>query len=193
MNISLSTILFILMIFQLLFLSFFLFMQKKGKRISNVLLGLFFLSISLNLLDVFLLMSGAYSSNPWFAGWGCNLPLLFGPFIYFYTKSLLNKDFVFNSKSWKHFLPFIILFLATEIYFLIQPHQIQEKILSNVLRHHIPSSVFIVSTLIIIQFLSYIITSFRLVSSYKNIANKYFSNNKQMDVSWLSSMILFFY
>src|SRR5450631_3055085 len=118
-------------------------------------------------------MTGAYFSNPWFAGWGSNLPLLVGPIIYFYTQSLLNKDFVFNSKSWKHFLPFNILFIATEIYFLIQPREIQEKILSNVLRHHIPSSVFVVSTLIFFQFLFYIIASFRLVSSYKNIASKY--------------------
>jgi AraC-like DNA-binding protein len=137
-------------------------------------------------------MTGAYFSNPWFAGWGSNLPLLVGPIIYFYTQSLLNKDFVFNSKSWKHFLPFSILFLATEIYFLIQPREIQEKILSNVLRHHIPSSVFVVSTLIFFQFLFYIIASFRLVSSYKNIASKYFSDKRQTDVSWLSSMILFF-
>ena len=193
MNISLSNILFILIIFQLSFLSFFLFTQEKGKRISNILLGLFFISISLNLLDVFLLMTGVYSSNPWLAGWGSTLPLLFGPFIYFYTLSVLNKDFAFNSNSWKHFFPFVIFFLATEIYFLVQPHNIQETVLSNVIRHDIPKSISIVSTLIFIQFLLYVIASFRLISSYKKNAGQYFSNKKKRDVSWLSSTILFFY
>ena len=192
MNIGLSNILFVLIIFQLLFLSFFLFTQEKGKRSSNILLGLFFLSISLNLLDVFLLMTGAYFSTPWLAGWGSCLPLLFGPFIYFYTKSVLNKDFAINLNSWKHFLLFIILFSATEIYFLIQPHNIQEKVLLNVLWHHIPGSVSIVSTLIFIQFLSYIFISLRLVSSHQKAANQHFSNKKQVDVSWLSSTIMFF-
>lgn len=192
MKFSLSNILFILVIFQLLFLSLFLFTYKKGRRISNILLGLFFLSISLNLLDVFLLLTGTYSSNPWLAGWGSNLPLLFGPFIYFYTQSVLNKDFDLNTKNWIHFLPFIILFFVTEIYFLIQPYPIQEKILSNVLRHKIPVSVFIVSTLIFIQFLIYIIASFQLVSSYRKNASQYFSSKKQTDFSWLSSIILFF-
>src|ERR1700681_432521 len=106
MNISLTNILFVLIIFQLLFLSLFLFTREKGKRTSNILLGCFFLSISLNLLDVFLLMTGAYSSKPYLAGWGSCLPLLFGPFIYFYTLSVLNKNFSITFKSWRHFLPF---------------------------------------------------------------------------------------
>src|SRR3954468_5574520 len=121
MNISLTNILYVLVIFQLLFLSSFLFIQEKGKRISNILLGCFFSSISLNLLDLYLFRAGAYSSIPWLAGWGSGLPLLFGPLIYFYTQSVLNKDFAIISKSAKHFLPFIIFFFATEFYFFVQP------------------------------------------------------------------------
>src|SRR2546423_5374579 len=108
MNVGFSSILLALIIFQLLFLSSFLFTQEKGRKVSNILLGLFFLSISLNLLDVFFFRIGAYSSCPWLAGWGSCLPLLFGPFIYFYTESVLNKDFTITFKSWKYFLPFII-------------------------------------------------------------------------------------
>ena len=192
MNVSFQNILFILIVFQLLFLSLFLFTQEKGKRISNILLGSFFLSIGLNLLDVFLLMTGAYSANPWLAGWGSCLPLLFGPLIYFYTQSVLNKDFAIRTKSWNHFLPFIIFFLANEIYFITRPAAFQEKLLSNILQHHIPGSVSIVSTLIFIQFLGYIFASFRSVSVYKKAVSQHFSSNQKTDVSWLSSMILFF-
>lgn len=192
MNVSFQNILFILIVFQLLFLSLFLFTQEKGKRISNILLGSFFLLIGLNLLDVFLLMTGAYSANPWLAGWGSCLPLLFGPLIYFYTQSVLNKDFAIRTKSWNHFLPFIIFFLANEIYFISQPAAFQEKLLSNILQHHIPGSVSIVSTLIFIQFLGYIFASFRSVSVYKKTVSQHFSSNQKTDVSWLSSMILFF-
>jgi hypothetical protein len=192
MNVSFPNILFILIVFQLLFLSLFLFTQEKGKRISNILLGSFFLSISLNLLDVFLLMTGAYSLNPWLSGWGSCLPLLFGPLIYFYTQSVLNKDFAMRAKSWSHFLPFIILFLDTEIYFISRPASFQEKLLSNLLQRHIPGSVSIVSTFIFIQFLGYIVASFQAVSVYKKAVNQHFSSNQQTDVSSLSSMILFF-
>ncbi|HZZ75246.1 MAG TPA: hypothetical protein VFE04_04930, partial [Puia sp.] len=60
MHLFLQEILFVLIIFQLLFLTFFLFTNEKGNRISNILLGSFFLSIALNLLDVLLLLTGAY-------------------------------------------------------------------------------------------------------------------------------------
>jgi len=192
MNLFLPDILFVLIIFQLLFLSFFLYTHEKGNRVSNVLLGSFFLSIALNLLDVLLLMTGAYTHNPWLAGWGSCLPLLFGPFIYFFTESVLKKDFSMGTKTVIHFLPFILLFLATEIYFISRPAEVQKTWLLNILLHHIPASVSIVSTLIFVQFLGYIIASFRLVSEYKKAAGQHFSSRRQTEVSWLSSMILFF-
>jgi AraC-like DNA-binding protein len=192
MIISISNILFVLIIFQLSFIGIFLFSQKKGRRISNLLLGCFFLTISLNLLDVFLLANGVYSSIPFLAGWGSCLPLLFGPFIYFFTQSLLKKDFIITVKRWKHFLPFILLFLATELYFLMQPHNVQEIILSDILQHHLPGLISIVSTLIFVHFLCYTTASLRLVSLYKKAASQYFSSKKQIDAGWLSSTIIFF-
>ena len=153
---------------------------------------MFFLTISLNLLDVFLFRTGAYSSHSSLAGWGSCLPLLFGPLIYFYTQSILYKDFAITGKRWRHFLPFIIIFSASEFYFLIQPRIAREKILSDALQHHFPALVSIVSTFIFILFLLYIIASLRLISSYKRAASQHFSNNRQIDVSWLSSTILFF-
>jgi AraC-like DNA-binding protein len=192
MNLFLQDILFVLIIFQLLFLSFFLYTHEKGNRISNILLGSLFLSIALNLLDVFLLMTGVYNRNPWLAGWGSCLPLLFGPLIYFYTQSVVRKDFAINTRTFYHFLPFIILFLTTEIYFISQPALMQKAWLINILQHHIPGSVSMVSTLIFIQFLGYVIASFQLVSDYKKTAGQHFSSRQQTDISWLSSMILFF-
>jgi AraC-like DNA-binding protein len=192
MNISLTHILFVLMIFQLLFLSLFLLTQEKGKRISNVLLGLFFLSIALNLLDFFLFNLGVYATIPWLAGWGSCLPLLFGPFIYFYTQSVLHKDFTPDKKGFIHFLPFVIFFSGTEIYYLIQPKAVQEQILTNLLAQHIPVSVSLVSTLIFLQFLYYIIASFRSVTAYQQEAHQYVSSKSQYSISWLSSTILFF-
>jgi AraC-like DNA-binding protein len=192
MNHFLPEILLVLVIFQLLFLSFFLFTQEKGSRVGHFLLGSFFLAIALNLLDVFLLMTGAYNSYPWLAGWGSCLPLLFGPLIYFYTRAVLQKDFAIKTIGNYHFLPFIILFIVTEIYFISQPKAVQEKWLFNILQHHIPGSVSVVSTVIFIQFLGYIIASFQLVSHYKKTANQHFSSRQQTDISWLSSMLLFF-
>jgi len=192
MNIKLTDILFVLVIFQLLFLSFFLFTQEKGRRISNILLGGFFLSISLNLLDVFLFRAGVYSSRPWMAGWGNCLPLLFGPLIYLFTQSVFEKDFSLSAKKSIHFLPFFLFFLVTEIYYLVQPRLKQEQILSLASQHHIPISVSVVTTLVFLLFLLYVVGALRLILFYKKDAIQHYSSNKQIDTSWLSSTIFFF-
>jgi len=192
MAFNLSNILFILIIFQLLFLSFFLFTQKKGQPAANSLLGFFFLSICLNLLDVFLLNTGIYFSYPNFAGFGACLPLIFGPLLYFYTRAIIYKNFAFNLKNLVHFLPFVIFFLGTEFYYLSLPRDVQEKLLRNLSGHHIPGAISISTLLIFAQFLFYAVSSIRLTSNYKKTASQLFSDPKRTDVAWLYSTIVFF-
>lgn len=192
MIISLTGILFSLLIFQLLFLSFFLFTQEKGKRVSNLLLGVFFLSMALNLLDVFLLMTGVYFFYPALAGWGSPLPLVFGPLLYFYTQSIVYKDFSLSLKKSVHFLPFLIFFCGTEVYYLLLSHGEQEAFLHGASGHHFPRIVSVVSTLIFLLFLCYIIASLRLVTRYRKAAGQFFSDGRQTDMSWLYSMLVFF-
>lgn len=192
MNITFSGILFVLVIFQLLFLAFFLFTREKGKRISNLLLGFFFLSIACNLLDVFLLMTGFYFSYPFLAGWGNSLPLLFGPLLYFYTQSAIYMDFHLSRKKWLHFLPFLLFFVGTEGYYLFLPTAVQSALLHKLSGQHFPRAISLVSPLIFAQFVIYAALSLRLVSLYKKAANQHFSDRRHTDLSWLYFTLLFF-
>src|ERR1700730_3178298 len=192
MTVSIPDILFLLLIFQLLFLSFFLFTNDKGKRVSNILLGSFFLCICLNLVDVFLLMTKVYFSNSSFALWGSSLPLLFGPLLFLYTQSVLYKDFSFSLKRMKHFLPFALFFTATEFIYIIQPRNIRENILNNILESRLPPLARLVSLLIFMQFLFYVFASLRLIGLYKKAASENFSNSRHINVSWLYSTMIFF-
>lgn len=184
--------LFILIIFQLLFISLFLFVNKGGKSLASKLPGYFFLSIALNLLDVYLLASGVYFSWPAIAGWGVCLPLLFGPLLYFYTRAVVSKNFRISRNQLFHFLPFVVFFISTESFYLSQSHQHKEHILLNISRHHLPFSVSLTSTLIFIQFLFYAFSSIRCIAAYKKSTSQYFSDPKQTNVSWLYSTIVFF-
>ncbi len=192
MNISLSNILFVLIIFQLFFLSLFILTQKKGKRVSHILLALFFLSICFNLLDVFLFETGVYLLMPQITGWGTCLPLLFGPLIYFYTKSVIFRNFSFTAKTWFHFLPFLLFCTGTALYWFAQPRPVQERVLADLNEHHIPVLVSVVSTMIFIQFLLYVLASLRLVYRYRKASGQYFSDTKNRDVTWLYTTLIFF-
>jgi AraC-like DNA-binding protein len=75
---------------------------------------------------------------------------------------------------------------------IVQPSAEQERLLSDILQQHLPKSVTIASTLIFIQFLGYVTASLQSVATYKKTATQHLSADRQMDVSWLSSTIIFF-
>src|SRR6516162_5258822 len=102
---TISDIFFIIVIFQLLFIGLFLFIHEKGRRVSNYLLGSFFLSIALNLLDSFLVIKKFYVGHPIRVGWGICFPVLYGPLLYLYTQSILYRNFSLTGRKWLHFLP----------------------------------------------------------------------------------------
>src|SRR5258708_27653159 len=116
MSFSLQEILFLVVIFQLVFTSLFLVTHRRGRRISNTLLALFFLAIALDLIDNLLLIKGAYFSHPGLGLWSVWLLLLFGPLLYLYTQSILYRGFRIAPKRMIHFLPFLMLFLITVVY-----------------------------------------------------------------------------
>jgi AraC-like DNA-binding protein len=192
MNFSLSDILFVIVIFQLLFISIFLFTHEKGRRVSNAFLAAFFLSISLNLADSFLVLKKVYLNNPALVAWSICLPLLFGPLLLMYTQSILYKDFKFSRNKWIHFLPFIILGLTNEVRYLSLSREVQISMLNNIVERKVPTAVYWSTAAIFLQFFIYIAASFRLIDRYKKMASNTFSDQQRNNISWLSSTILFF-
>src|SRR6516162_713376 len=171
MNFSWSDIFFVLVIFQLFFISFFLFSHKKGRRLSNGLLGFFFLSIGLNLLDSFMVLKKAWTVSPLLVGWGICLPLLFGPLLYLYAQSILYKDFELKGRKWIHFLPFTVCFIFSELRYVLLGREQQEILLNQILQRNLPIGLYWSSGLIFLQFFIYIAASFRLIDRYKKIAS----------------------
>lgn len=157
-----------------------------------MLLATFFLSISLNLADSFLVLKKAYLPNPSLVGWGICMPLLFGPLLYLYTESILYKDFKFSKNKWVHFLPFIILFIGTETQIFLRDREEQLAIINNIVDRKIPTIFYWSSALIFLQFFAYISASFNLINKYKKIASNKFSDQERTNISWLSSTIIFF-
>jgi len=192
MDFSLTDLLFILVIFQLLFLSVFLFIHDRGKRISNILLGFFFLSICLNLVDTFLLLNNVYFSYPSMAFWSVWILLTLGPLLFLYTKSVLYKDFTLSRRNWLHFIPFLLLFLFTETAYLVQSPSVKLSILHHVALHKIPKYAFLGPALIYLQFYLYTAACLRLIRQFKKVAQDQFSDQERTNISWLSSTIIFF-
>jgi AraC-like DNA-binding protein len=192
MSFSLSDILFIIVIFQLLFTAFFLFTHKRDRWISNSLLGALFLATSLNLVDNFLLVKRFYFSYPSLALWSVWMLLLLGPLLYLYTKSILFRDFSLSGRKWLHFLPFITLTLVTEIAWQLEPRPAKLSILDHIYTRNIPAYQYWDTGFIFLHFFVYITVSFRQIRHFRQALGDRFSDLQRLDISWLSSTLLFF-
>lgn len=192
MKLSVTDILIIVVIFQLLFISFFLFTYDKVKRISLYLLGAFFLSFCFNLIDGFLLLNGVYFEYPSFALWASCMPLLYGPLLYLYGRSVLFSDFSVRSKTFLHFLPFVFFTFLSIISFNIQPSEERIKIIRSVLDRTIPGYIYIGAIIIYLHFFTYMFLSLRIIGKYQQAANNKFSDSNRTNLSWLRSTFHFF-
>lgn len=192
MNFSLTDILIIIVIFQLLFISFFLFSNEKGKRISLFLLGAFFLSFCFNLIDGFLLLQKVYLDYPNFALWGSCMPLLYGPLLYLYIRSVLFVDREVQGKMYFHFIPFILLTFLSIISYSLQPADEKLKILQAILDRKIPAYIYSVTALLYLHFFLYMFLSWRMIRQYQLAASNQFSDIQRTNLSWLRSTVFFF-
>lgn len=98
--------------FQLAFVAVFLFQSKKGKRISNRLLGLIFLLLTISIVDV--LASVYLATTPKLMLLADCFLLAYGPLILYFTQSVLYKGFAFKQLNLGHMVPFalIIIYVA---------------------------------------------------------------------------------
>jgi AraC-like DNA-binding protein len=108
MDQDLLKILFIILCFQLLFVSFVLFLSKKGKPLSNKLLAIVFFMLAFSVLNLYWVVFGV---EVWFP------PLMFiddtfmfayGPLLFLFTQSVLFRDYKLERKNLIHLIPFFV-------------------------------------------------------------------------------------
>ncbi|NCD68684.1 helix-turn-helix domain-containing protein [Mucilaginibacter agri] len=192
MTLNLSEILLLLLIFQLLFVSAFLFTLQSNKKISNAILGLLFLFIALSLIDNFCIKTNVGYQHPNWVIWSSSFPLLYGPLLYAYTQSLLYRNFKTDWRLFMHLSPFLVLFIASYTNYIIQPGDVKLGILHAINSHHIEGSLYTVSAVAFIYFLLYVNKAFKIIRRYKAEALNNFSDPQQVNLNWLSSTLVFF-
>jgi len=189
MNLGVHEILCIVTIIQLLLFSGFLFTQNKGRRLSHVILAVFFLSKALGIFNhlVFRLNISSY----WFYFALVPFSFLYGPFLYLYVKSLLDKSFSFKKSTFLHLLPFFLSAFYFMIHYYIQTAERKKQIL-NALREHIsPNAILIVAILNLLIF-GYVCLSFWTLRTHRKQLKDVYSSIDQARYRWLSFILIGF-
>ncbi|MFK7847066.1 MAG: helix-turn-helix domain-containing protein [Rhodothermales bacterium] len=100
-------------IVQALFLTIYLLTLKTGNRQANVLLGLLLLGLTIRIGKA-VIYNYTYI-GPWPRNLGISGFLLAGPFLWFYGRTLFEKDKTFPKKNYYHLIPFVLFVLFSKI------------------------------------------------------------------------------
>ncbi len=103
MKLALNDIILIIIAFEALFVSIFLLSNKKGKRICNRILGFLMLLIGTQMIGI--LVARLNLQSEYISRLNCVYGLLYGVFIYFYTRSLIYREFQIRTRDFFHLLP----------------------------------------------------------------------------------------
>jgi AraC-like DNA-binding protein len=179
--------------FLLIFFSFFLIRNKRGKKLSNWILAVFLFTNALALVNYVIYQKKEFSS-PWILDYlifGNSLVFLWGPLLYFYVRSIIHRDFSFQMKHSIHLFPFFVYFLYLMIKMIISSKNIVNDLAVAKLAFH-PLEIFILSGFLHALFLFYIFASFRSLRIYRQQIKHFFSTTKNLKFSWLSIILISF-
>ncbi|MBN2010143.1 helix-turn-helix transcriptional regulator [candidate division KSB1 bacterium] len=189
MRVDIIDISLIVLLFQFLTLVPFLLFQK-GQNKANKFLALFLLAkvfcisnfLAFRMKETFLVYF------PHLFYFGGSFTILWGPLLYFYTKSLSYKDFRLQKRDVVHFLPFAIHFIFYTFLFHLHNADAKRAIISQggLLNPELNS---IISGLINVIILCYTIASFRALWRYRYQLKTEFSNLDSIKLSWMTFVL----
>jgi len=189
MEYNLGALLSFLVAFQLFFVAVYLLTHKKGNKRSNRLLALLFLMFAINLLDFSARVSGFIFPNPMLHLLDDAFFFLYGPVLYFYTKSVIYHDFTFKKRDTWNLLPYL-LFTSYVIFliFYISP-ETRLEVAKKIDTADFPAWVFVISLFTYLHILCYLWFSWRTIKTYRTVIRDKFSSIDGINLDWLSFMI----
>ena len=170
---------------QCLIVGAILLFYKKGKHVSNCLIGLFILLCSFHFAWSLIIdtnLGDIFKPLFWFP---YSYLLALGPLIFLYTKSLTQHDFRINRSAMPFFLPVIVEFLV-QLYF------IASGIVENRVHYDVPG--FIVFRVVQLTAAAISITvygskSLELIREHEAAIVENFSNQRDVTLAWLDKLV----
>jgi AraC-like DNA-binding protein len=177
-------------IFETLFLTA-LILSKRNKHIHDYYLSIYFFFTGLTIFFTYLDFYNRTNNYPYPAFLSLNIPFIIiqGPLIWFYIKSLTDQHFKFKPIYLLHFVPFITVFI--EHYITIYSLPVGLKIYvdkTEIFRTWLIYPI-IVYAIAIFTFL-YLFWGWVLIKKYTRRIHNYFSNDNQINLKWLTMLII---
>jgi len=179
--------------FQFLLVSIFLITHKNEQRISHKILAVFLLSKTLAIVESTLLtFKASLIGFPHIFCIARSAIFLFGPALYFYTKSITDRNFKFQRNHLLHLIPFLAYCGFLIFKFHIQSFEIKQQI---ILQRYIYtySEALIIFGFLNLQTLAYLIAALIVLKNYRTEIKKVFSTVDRINLSWLNFILFGFF
>ena len=166
-------------------LSLYFLITKKGNRCANILLGIFFALWGFEFLDAILILGDFFLRYPMMALWSEAIPLLYGPLIYFYTRTILY-EWDLKVRHLIHAIPFLSVLVVIFCNYHIYPKEYQLKVLTTAMKSSQPLGVFLTSILIYAHVLGYFFYAKKLTKRAMEDIEEYYSTH---NMEWLCTIL----
>lgn len=186
-------------VIQGLFLSIFFLNKRIRQKPSNLHLGFLMLSLSLMILEIFLVHTGYMYDIVWINNYSEPITFAVSPLMYFYIYATIHRKS--PRRRWIHFLPMFFWFLYCILYYM-QPIEVKQLGYLNHLYPDMGVELPIVAfnedplgirkyilELTMFQFILYLIASLVLIGkTFRSLGISFFTS-KQKPISWLRNFV----
>ncbi|MDG1331724.1 MAG: helix-turn-helix domain-containing protein [Crocinitomicaceae bacterium] len=163
----------------------FLYRGFNQNRLSDKMLGWVMFILAMELQDYTFGFAGINVLWNELNGFPRDVTLLFGPIIYFYFKSQINRSFTVRRRSLIHFLPYTIYFLYHIFFFVQGPEAVewrQSSTMDNVLFY-----ILLIGTWV--SYIFYFTQCLKIYRRYKRWSLNQFSNLELIGFNWFRNFI----
>jgi len=171
--------------FSLLLWILFLTRGYKEQRLSDKFLGWLMFILAMELQDYTFGFAGINYLWNEMNGFPRGVALLFGPIVYFYFKSQVNRSFKLQGQHFWHFVPYLLYISYDLFYFFQGPKGIEEKIAST---HNLILS-YVYRFAIWGSYIFYLTRCLNIYKAYRKWSLTQFSNEDLISFRWFRNFI----
>lgn len=193
MQISVTDIIVVLTVLQLLVFSLILFIFKKSKGTNQLLLSVFLFADAMYLIGYLLFAFFNYiqPDGVHFFFIGTSFGFLLGPLLYLYTRSFVKDRSYPKPIDTLHLIPFIIYNLIYAFYYYFEPATLKIEMLNS--GTVLPFSLgFRINFLLYLQIIIYLGISLLLIFNYDKRLKSLYSTIHQLSLDWYKLVIFIF-
>jgi AraC-like DNA-binding protein len=162
--------------------------NKPQRSLADIILSVWFLVSVPHLLSSYIETSGLFVDFPHFIGASDSLAFLYGPFLFFYTTSLISEKPEFKKTYLFHLIPFLLNIFIYLPFYLKDGDQKMAAYPAQI--STVPYLVEIGIAFKLVLLPTYVVLSWVFLKKHERNINNYFSSKKQKDLLWLKNLTI---